>query len=117
MHCYQGYLLYINVLAQLAHQLVFIPKNTTPDANPNLQINTDVKKPRHYCRGFLVYGRGYVYSNAQYARMFGMANLLLCQLRPHLINYNNADVKKPRHCCRGFLVYGKGYDTRTPNTR
>ncbi|KJG55083.1 S-adenosyl-L-homocysteine hydrolase [Photobacterium kishitanii] len=36
MHCYEGSLPYINVLAQLAHPLVFIPKNATADANPEL---------------------------------------------------------------------------------
>lgn len=39
MHCYEGSLPYINVLAEIANKLIFIPKDATVGANPEL-LNT-----------------------------------------------------------------------------
>ena len=45
MHCYEGSLPYINVLAELADKLIFIPKDATVGANPEL-LTTIKKIPR-----------------------------------------------------------------------
>ena len=37
MHCYEGSLPYVNVLAELAHQLIFIPKGATASGNSTIK--------------------------------------------------------------------------------
>ncbi len=102
---------------ELPHALIFgMAESTALPVGATPKLYRCKKAPTLLSRLSLIW-QELRYSNSQHALIFGMANPLLCQLRPHLIYYNNADVKKPRHCCRGFLEYGRSYDIRTPNTR
>lgn len=124
MHCYEGSLPYINVLAQLAHPLVFIPKNATADANPKLlqtikQIaNCKVVNPSYnkeslrdplYCEAlirqyishdspFLILDHGGYFANASehLCHVFQQQLVGITELTANgLYKYCNKNIKKP----------------------